>query len=144
MTDTLGARLALLRAKKDISQRELAEKTGVSWSQISRYESDLAVPRLRTLVKLAGALGVPLDELAIPESNGEEGREVTMMLTGEQTKILEDFAESQGISFNDAINKAIGMGLKMKMDRDPDLLAQLEADIPGGYEKLLKLLGKES
>lgn len=143
MTDTLGDRLAMLRAQKDMTQRDLAEKTEVSWSQISRYESGHAIPRLRTLLKLAEALDVSVDELNGGAHSSDSGREITIMLTPEEEKKIEELATSEGLSFNDAVNKVMGMGLKMKMDRSPDLMAQLEADMPGAYEKLLKLLAKE-
>lgn len=63
MTDSFGSRIATRRAELGLTQRELAEKSGVSWSQISRYESDQASPRLKVIMKLADALGLNVDDL---------------------------------------------------------------------------------
>lgn len=63
MTDSFGARIATKRAELGLTQRELAAKAGVSWSQISRYESDQAIPRLRVLMSLAAALDLNIEDL---------------------------------------------------------------------------------
>ncbi|MCQ9426686.1 helix-turn-helix transcriptional regulator [Pseudomonas sp. LJDD11] len=143
MSTVFGKRLAMARAKKNLTQRELGELVGITWSQVSRYEAGKSKPRLAALLNLAKALNVEVDYLA-GDSEDEDGREITLMLTAEETKRLEEFAESEGLSFNDAVQKAIGEGLKMKLNQRPDMLAQLEAEMPGAYEKLLKLLAKES
>lgn len=61
---TLGSRLAQarrelgVRERRDISQLDVAQAIGASSAAISRWESDLAVPREETLAKLAAYLGV--------------------------------------------------------------------------------------
>ena len=52
-------RLAYLRAKQRLTQRELAAATGLSWSMISRYEAGECRPRLKTIFALEKALGCP-------------------------------------------------------------------------------------
>ncbi|WP_288077752.1 helix-turn-helix transcriptional regulator [Pseudomonas sp.] len=142
MSTTFGKRLAMARARKNLTQRQLGELASITWSQISKYEAGKAKPRLAVLLNLAKVLEVEADYLA-GDSEDEDAREITLTLTAEEARRLEEFAEVEGISFNDAIQKAMGMGLKMKLDKHPDMLAQLEADMPGAYEKLLKLLSKE-
>jgi len=142
MDSQFGKRLAHARAAKNLTQRELAETIGITWSQISRYEAGKAKPRLAVLLKLAEALGKTADDLTGVESE-ESGREITLMLTEPETKTIEDFAKSEGISFNDAVQKVMMQGLKMKLDQSPDMLSKLEMDMPGAYEKLLKLLAKD-
>lgn len=142
MSSTFDKRLAHARAVCGMTQRELADAVGITWSQISRYEAGKAHPRLAVLMKLAEVLGVEVGTLS-GDQEDEHGREVTIMLTGEEEQKIEEFATASGITFNEAINKIMGMGLKMKVERDPDMLAQLEAEIPGAYEKLVKLLSKE-
>lgn len=143
MSTVFGKRLALARAKKNLTQRELAEHVGITWSQVSRYEAGKSRPRLAALLKLARALDVDVDYLSGASEADEQEREVTLTLSAEEVRKIESFAEAEGLSFNDAIQKAIGQGMKMKLDKNPDMLAQLEADMPGAYEKLLKLLAKE-
>lgn len=142
MDSQFGKRLAHARAAKNLTQRELADTIGITWSQISRYEAGKAKPRLAVLLKLAEALGKTADDLTGVESE-ESGREITLMLTEPETKTIEDFAKSEGISFNDAVQKVMMQGLKMKLDQSPDMLSKLEMDMPGAYEKLLKLLAKD-
>ncbi|MBP3519763.1 MAG: helix-turn-helix transcriptional regulator [Oscillospiraceae bacterium] len=60
---TFGERLKTYRKAKGYTQQELAEKIGVSDKTVSRWESDGGYPDVPTLVPLARALGVTVDEL---------------------------------------------------------------------------------
>jgi transcriptional regulator with XRE-family HTH domain len=53
----------LLRNRADFSQVAAAERSGLHVTQISLLERGLRLPRLDTIVKLAGALGVEPCEL---------------------------------------------------------------------------------
>lgn len=55
--------LVYLRKQKDFSQRELAEKVGVTQVAISQYESGESVPRINIAMKLADVFGVTCEEL---------------------------------------------------------------------------------
>lgn len=61
--ERFAANLRMLRAEADISQEELSFRAGVHRSQISLMENGERLPRLDTLVKLAGALGVTVADL---------------------------------------------------------------------------------
>lgn len=52
-----------LRAAADVSQEELAFRADVHRTQVSLIEAGERLPRLETLVKLAGALGVTTNDL---------------------------------------------------------------------------------
>lgn len=143
MDALFGKRLARARASANMTQRELADIVGITWSQISRYEASKAKPRLGILLKLAEALNVTAEELSGDGIN-DEGREITLMLTSAEEKTIEDFAAKKGISFEQAVNQIIAAGMKDRMEKSPDLMAQLEAEIPGGYAKLLEMLGKKT
>ena len=54
----MAKRLRELRAKRKLSQRGLAEASGVSREYIARIELGQHDPTVSTLVKLAKALGV--------------------------------------------------------------------------------------
>lgn len=58
-------RLKILRAQRGITQRVLAQKTGVTQPTISRLESNGLKPETRaeTLHKLAAGLGVRVEDL---------------------------------------------------------------------------------
>ena len=51
-----------------MTQRELAEKSGVGVATIARVEKSKHQPTFRTIKRLAAALGVDPSELAIRES----------------------------------------------------------------------------
>jgi transcriptional regulator with XRE-family HTH domain len=63
-----GNRLMRLRQRCRITQSELAELAGLSQGIIQSLEQGQRLdPRLSTLLKLAGALGLTLDELVTEE-----------------------------------------------------------------------------
>ena len=60
---SLGQRIKALRAERQLQQRQLAEKAGLTPSMLSQIESGRLTPSLPTLGKLAGALGVSIASL---------------------------------------------------------------------------------
>ncbi|WP_058301287.1 helix-turn-helix domain-containing protein [Gorillibacterium timonense] len=58
-----GNRIARLRAEKELTQGELAEKVSISRASLSHYENDRREPDLDVLAKLADFFGVTLDFL---------------------------------------------------------------------------------
>ena len=60
---TLGQRIKALRAERQLQQRQLAEKAGLTPSTLSQIESGRLTPSLHTLGKLSGALGVSIASL---------------------------------------------------------------------------------
>lgn len=65
MTDLehLGDALKILRGIRGLSQAALADQSDTAVSLISRYENDLAHPRLDTLVRLLNAMGFSFEDL---------------------------------------------------------------------------------
>jgi transcriptional regulator with XRE-family HTH domain len=59
----LARNLGSLRHARALTQEALARTAGVPRSTIANLESGLGNPSLTVLVKVAGALGVPIDEL---------------------------------------------------------------------------------
>ncbi|WP_127580443.1 helix-turn-helix domain-containing protein [Paenibacillus koleovorans] len=59
---------AIIRRRKQLglSQKDIANRTGMTQSQIARLESQSSVPRMETLLKVAIALGmnIGLEEAA--------------------------------------------------------------------------------
>lgn len=54
-----GDNLILLRDRAGLSQGEMSVRSGLHMTQISLLERGLRLPRLDTIVKIAGALEVP-------------------------------------------------------------------------------------
>src|SRR3954462_7329033 len=61
--ESLGRRIAELRAKLGVTQQELAERLAVSRTAVSHLESGMSVPGERTVVLLAGLFKVEPREL---------------------------------------------------------------------------------
>ncbi len=60
----LAKRVKECRKQKGWTQQKLAEKTGLSFNTITKIEQGIGdSPTLKTLLKLADAFGVGLDEL---------------------------------------------------------------------------------
>lgn len=59
----IGRRITELRQGKDLTQKELAERVGVSVSYLSRIEEGAEKPHLKTIARIAKCLGVKLELL---------------------------------------------------------------------------------
>src|SRR5438874_11423292 len=59
----IGTRLRKLREDKKLSQGDIEERTGLLRCYISRVENGHTVPAIKTLEKVAQAMGIPLYEL---------------------------------------------------------------------------------
>ena len=81
IAEGFGERLWRMRDDKGWSQEELAERAGISPTTVVHLERDAQLPRMPTLRKLAGAIGVSVQELA----EGEAGRSVPLGLEVLQT-----------------------------------------------------------
>lgn len=60
---TIAERIRLYRQQKNLSQAELAERSGVNNKSLSRYELDTSIPPADALKAIADALGVSADAL---------------------------------------------------------------------------------
>lgn len=60
----LGGRIRELRLERGWTQEQLAERVGLKQKQISSYERGANVPSSHTLIRLAKAINVSLDDLA--------------------------------------------------------------------------------
>jgi transcriptional regulator with XRE-family HTH domain len=67
--ETLGARLRGQRLGRGWSQTQLANRSGIPKSRISRYENDHLLPSIPTLERLAAALGVAEASLLTAKSS---------------------------------------------------------------------------
>ncbi|MEA3044175.1 MAG: putative transcriptional regulator [Sphingomonadales bacterium] len=65
MAEKLGNRLLALRAERGLTQAALAEAVGVSRKTINTVENGVFVPSTLLALKLARALGRPVEELFV-------------------------------------------------------------------------------
>src|SRR3954463_5164554 len=96
---SLSDNLALLRARRQLTQRQLAAKSGVGVATVNRIEGGDYVPNLLTLDKLARALGVSLEALATPEELREARRARNTRLL---RHIIAAWCENEGKTREDA------------------------------------------
>lgn len=62
-TTHLGSRLRSLRQERGGTQTELGQRVDLAQPEVSRYESGTKTPSVPTLLRLARALDVSLDDL---------------------------------------------------------------------------------
>lgn len=63
MTTNYKEALKYQREQACLSQHQLAEKTGISQANISRWENGETIPNIEFCIKLADFYGITLDEL---------------------------------------------------------------------------------
>lgn len=62
-TQSIGEYIRNRRHNLGLTQSQLADKCGLAHVSVARFETDVHYPSLDSMILLAEALGVPLDEL---------------------------------------------------------------------------------
>ena len=60
---TIGENIRNYRKKNDLTQEEFAERLGVTYQSVSRWENGNTYPDIELLPAIAKVLGITLDEL---------------------------------------------------------------------------------
>jgi transcriptional regulator with XRE-family HTH domain len=84
--DTLGKNIKVLRARRGLSQADLAEKADISIPFLSNIERGIKYPQPNMLSKIANALGVEVNELFIANLEISEDNELLNHLSEDITK----------------------------------------------------------
>lgn len=92
-----GRRLRTLRIQRKLTQKELAERVGVHFLQVSRYERGTTLPALETIVEMTRVLRVPADTLLFGDA-GDKSREE---LPIRNVTLLERFQDLESLPFDD-------------------------------------------
>lgn len=70
---TIGENIRNFRKKNDLTQEAFAERLGVTYQSVSRWENDTTYPDIELLPAIAEALSVTMDELlGIPQAEKEK------------------------------------------------------------------------
>ena len=69
---TIGEKIKAARQKARISQKELADRLGITNAGISQWETDKRTPKIDSMIKIADAIGVNLAELLGAEKENAE------------------------------------------------------------------------
>ena len=67
----IGGNILSLRQSRGLTQEQLAQKTGMSVSYLRMIEKGQANPTIKTLSRLADALNVPFNRVALVEDSHE-------------------------------------------------------------------------
>lgn len=120
----IGERLRALRKEKDLSQGEIANRSGLMVSYLSRVENGHTVPSVETLQKLAGALEVALHQFfydgqnpTAPSDMGREnmGQDTIWASSGKGARLFGQFRIY--LSRMDERDRRLLLGLATKMSR---------------------------
>lgn len=60
---TIGERIREIRKAQGLTQKELGHRLGLSYQSIAQWENGLRSPKLETILKIAQALGVRMEDL---------------------------------------------------------------------------------
>jgi putative transcriptional regulator len=71
MTDRLTTTMKVQRARRDLTQAELAELAGVTRKSVNAIETGHMVPSIILALKLAQALGVKVEDLFALEATAD-------------------------------------------------------------------------
>lgn len=121
MSQEFADRLIHLRGQQNLTQQDLGEAAEVSPSQISRYESGLAMPRKTVMRKLADALGVTTEELAGVQP---KGKKLTIDIPPEVSAQLRQVAEETGKTFEEVVTETLEWGI-LRFGEDPEFAANV-------------------
>lgn len=97
MNDIIGTRIRQYRAQLSMTQRELADKLGLTPKMVSFYENNERFPPYDILIKLSDIFGVSVDTIL--------GREDKANTAAEYLRVM-DRAKKEGITPGD-LNKAM-------------------------------------
>ena len=96
----IGERIRGLRLDAGMTQEELAQKIGLKKQNISRYENSHVEPNIRTAKRIAEALGVSLEEMAVgvtvsetPISSELEQFSSAAILTEDEQELLAKYQQ---------------------------------------------------
>ena len=102
-TATLGERIYKYRAARGLSQLELSELLEVSRQSVSKWETDVAVPELSKLVKMAEVFEISLDALVLgkeeEKEEAAEEHEIKDEITPKIEKVRETSRMKTGFGF---------------------------------------------
>ena len=127
VAQTIGQRIKEARIKAKLSQKELANRLGVSASLIGQYENHVRVPKYETQKKIANALGV--DPYVIFNDSQRE-----LFIEGEASVLMANL--KQGYSFSDCEVKLINAFTLLNEDGQQKAIERVEelTEIPK-YQK---------
>ncbi len=131
----LARNLAALRHVRGLTQEALAKAAGVPRSTVTNLESGAGNPSLAVLVKVAGALAVPIDELlASPRAQVRQWAEADLAAS----------ARGKGVRLRPLVPEPVPDGILEVMELAPAATMRGTPHLPGTREYFTCLRGKVS
>lgn len=81
---TIGEMLKKARIDAGLTQKQLAEKCEMADSAIRKYESGRIVPKIKTITKIASALGMSTSDFISGDSYSEKSIDERIFLQNEK------------------------------------------------------------
>jgi len=114
----VGEKIKVLRERKGLSLRDVADRTGFSTALISQMENHLVSPSLGTLIKLANAL-----EIKVGDFFGEAHEEPFAITRKDERKTVSRFASKEGVKYGYAYES---LGFEKRNRRMEPFIVTLE------------------
>jgi transcriptional regulator with XRE-family HTH domain len=99
--DTLGRNIKILRARRGLSQADLAEKADMSITFLSNIERGIKFPLPDIMSKITNALGVEVNELFVTNLESGKGNELLNHLT-------EDISKNVNLAMAEVFKRYLG------------------------------------
>lgn len=129
---TVGQNVVEIRERLELSQVELADRLGVRQPSIWKIENSKAIPNGATLLKLAKALDVSIDDLVAGVDEDYQRSRVTSSDTASRTTLS---ARKDGADASAAVRKSLARERK-RLARICDLLVEALEDARRGLAEL--------
>lgn len=108
---SIGKRILDLRKQLNLSQKELAERTGITEATLSRYENNLREPKAEIITKISDVLECSTDYLLGRTDNKKDytkcNNSKTIVYKKMEEKIMERLSDEGIIEKNQPINQYI-------------------------------------
>lgn len=100
----VGKKIKVIRQKKGMSLRELANRSGIGKSTIFDIEQEDNNPTINTVLSLAEALEVPISNLFVENYKQNVKKEIIVSLTREDFKDLTELILAESSEENNEIS----------------------------------------
>ncbi|GHV12254.1 hypothetical protein FACS189491_04900 [Spirochaetia bacterium] len=98
---TLGKNIKILRARRGLSQADLAEKADMSITFLSTIERGIRFLQPDMMAKIANALGVEVSQLFVTNLESGEGCELL-------NHLIEDISKNVNLAMADVFKRYLG------------------------------------
>jgi transcriptional regulator with XRE-family HTH domain len=124
----VGARIRVFRTHRGLSQSDLAEKIGVAFQQVQKYESGANRVGAGRLSRIAAALGIAIGELFEPSQHKSPHSTSPFQLLAERDalRVLKAFARTT----DPRVRRAIAQLVESVADQQPKLRLSIARSAP--------------